>query len=265
MSDDNLHPAFKATLDKFCSDTARLAVGAQRKPDPSTLAANFSTAALDFDVKAKNAGAEIIGHAHALFFHHKKMSPGQAAMELDSLRDALRELNGSFAQLELAHAAMTVGETASRIRMAATGGKAVFEELASDADDGGAVMNAPAAIRPGTAWLTPAMLQSARDLAQWHEKEQNRPGTAATIYNLVAEIEALREAAKGSLVIVSQAVTDKNLATLKASTLLIVAEKIAPVIDEEIQRRKSRNEVLYVTPLQALSDELHAALRLVRA
>lgn len=119
MSDENIHPAFKATLDRFCSDTARLAADAQRKPDPAALAANFSTAAVNFDVQAKNAGAEIIGYAHALFFHHKKMSAGQVAMELESLRDRLRDLNGSFTQLELAHAAMTVGETASRIRAAA--------------------------------------------------------------------------------------------------------------------------------------------------
>lgn len=103
MPDDSL----QATLARFA------------RRNPEALAADFSTAAVDFDVKAKNAGAEIIGHAHALFFHHKKMSAVQIAMEMDCLRDALRELNGSFSQLELAHAAMTVGETASRIRAAA--------------------------------------------------------------------------------------------------------------------------------------------------
>lgn len=105
-------PDFKSVLDTFCSGAGRA------KPDPAALAAAFSTAAVDFDVKAKNAGAEIIGHVHALFFHHKKMSAGQVAMELESLRDRMRDLNGSFAQLEHAHAAMTVGETASRIRAA---------------------------------------------------------------------------------------------------------------------------------------------------
>lgn len=126
MSDETLHPAFKATLDKFCAD-------ARRKPDPAALAADFSTAAVNFDVSAKNAGAEIIGHAHALFFHHKKMSPTQVAMEMDNLRDRLRDLNGSFAQLESAHAAMTVGETASRIRAAAEpSSKAAFDELEAE-------------------------------------------------------------------------------------------------------------------------------------
>jgi hypothetical protein len=127
QSDDNLHPAFKATLDRFVQTAGRHAA-----PDPAILAANFSGAAVDFDVKAKNAGAEIIGHAHALFFHHKKMSAGQVAMELDSLRDRLRDLNGSFAQLELAHSAMTVGETASRIRAAAEPNKAAFVDLETE-------------------------------------------------------------------------------------------------------------------------------------
>lgn len=129
---DNIHPDFKETLDRFCSDTARLAADARRKPDPAALAAAFTTAAVDFDVKAKNAGAELIGHAHALFFHHKKMSAGQVAMELDSLRDAMHELNGSFSQLEHAHAAMTVGETASRIRAAVDPKNAAFEAIESE-------------------------------------------------------------------------------------------------------------------------------------
>lgn len=60
---DNIHPDFKETLDRFCADTSRLAAEARRAPDPAALAAAFSTAAVDFDVKAKNAGAEIIGHA----------------------------------------------------------------------------------------------------------------------------------------------------------------------------------------------------------
>jgi hypothetical protein len=123
---DNIHPDFKETLANFCRAGA--------KPDPAALAAAFSTAAVDFDVKAKNAGAEIIGHAHALFFHHKKMSPNQVATELESLRDRMRDLNGSFAQLEKAHAAMIVGETASRIRAAAepSSSKAAFEAIESE-------------------------------------------------------------------------------------------------------------------------------------
>jgi hypothetical protein len=125
-------------------------------------------------------------------------------------------------------------------------------------------MNPPAAIKPGTPWLTPTMLESARDLAQFHSG-QGYTGTAICIRNLVAEIELLREAVKGSLVVVNQALADKNLATLKASTLFIVAEKIAPVIDGEIETRKAGCNPEDWAALQALSDELHAALRLVRA
>jgi hypothetical protein len=130
MPDDNLHPAFKATLDQFC----RRETHERLLKDAAALAGDFSSAAVDFDVKAKNAGAEIIGHAHALFFHHRKMSPSQIEIELENLRDAMRELNGSFAQLELAHAAMTVGETASRIRAAAEPppSRAAFEELETE-------------------------------------------------------------------------------------------------------------------------------------
>jgi hypothetical protein len=127
-------------------------------------------------------------------------------------------------------------------------------------------MNAPATvhpIHPGAAWLTPAILQSARDLATWHA-DQGRSGSAVCIQNLVAEIESLREAAKGSLVIVNQATSAKTLAELKLSTLFIVAEKLAPVIDDEIETRKQACVPEYVAPLQSLSDELHAALRLVR-
>ncbi len=84
-----------------------------------TEAAAFNRAAVDFDVHAKNAGAEIIGHAHTLFFQHNRMSPSQIALEMENLREAIRDLNNSFSLLERAHAAMTVGETASRIRSAA--------------------------------------------------------------------------------------------------------------------------------------------------
>lgn len=127
-------------------------------------------------------------------------------------------------------------------------------------------MNAPATVHPirsNAAWLTPERLQQARESALWNQSE-GRHGTALMINVLVAEIESLREAAKGSLVIVNQAVTEKNLAVLKASTLLIVAEKIAPVIDSDIVDRKLGGEGEDWTVFQSLSDELHAAMRLAR-
>jgi hypothetical protein len=87
--------------------------------DTADILAAFSRAAIEFDVTAKNAGADIIGHAHALFFHQRKMSAAQIALEMENLRTEMRELNNAFTQLDFAHAAMTVGETASRIRAAA--------------------------------------------------------------------------------------------------------------------------------------------------
>jgi hypothetical protein len=114
MSDDTLHPAFKATLDRFCADSAQA-----RTMSPIELAAAFSRANAAFNVKAKQAGSDIIGHAHALYFHDRRMSAAQVATEMENLREAMRELNSAFTQLDFAHAAMTVGETASRIRSAA--------------------------------------------------------------------------------------------------------------------------------------------------
>jgi hypothetical protein len=162
-------------------------------------------------------------------------------------------------------------------------------------------MNAPATvilipIRSNAAWLTPERLADARDTARWLEKEQNFTGAALTINVLVAEIEALREAAKGALItvnqaqrIANQATSDKNVALLKASTLLIVAEKLAaydlatlasglrtargwmtcdPECDDPEQFTADAALVDAILenwkPLQSLSDELHAAMRLVR-
>lgn len=110
--------------------------------------------------------------------------------------------------------------------------------------------------------LTRELIGSARDLAYYYEHEEGRPGTAATIYNLVSEIEALREAAKGSLVIVNQAVSDKTLAQLKASALLGIAQKLQPIIDQEIEDRKAGGNDEDWASLQAHSDDLHAAIRL---
>lgn len=87
--------------------------------DPAAIAAAFSRANADFNVQAKIVGADIIGHAHALYFHDREMSAAQIATEMENLREAMRELNNSFTQLDFAHAAMTVGETASRSRQAA--------------------------------------------------------------------------------------------------------------------------------------------------
>lgn len=117
---DNIHPDFKETLDRFRSDTARLAADAAKHTmTPAELAAAFSGATAAFNVKAKQAGTDVIGTAHALYFHDRRMSAAQVALEMENLREAMRELNSSFTQLDFAHAAMTVGETASRTRSAA--------------------------------------------------------------------------------------------------------------------------------------------------
>lgn len=122
-------------------------------------------------------------------------------------------------------------------------------------------MNAPATIAPAP--LTEQMLVSARDLAYWHE-DQGRPGTCVTIHILASEIETLREAAKGSLVIVNQAIAGKTFAELKASALLSIAQKLQPFIDDEIEQRQSGGNVEDWAALQVLSNELHAAMRLAR-
>lgn len=114
MTDDTLHPSFKAALGKFCERSAH-----ERAMSPVELATAFSRANAAFNVKAKQAGSDIIGHAHALYFHDRRMSPAHVATEMENLREAMRELNSAFTQLDFAHAAMTVGETASRIRSAA--------------------------------------------------------------------------------------------------------------------------------------------------
>ena len=111
--------------------------------------------------------------------------------------------------------------------------------------------------------MTAGLIASARELAAWHEDE-GRSGSAIAIRSLVSEIENLREAAKGSLVIVNQASAMASLAQLKASVLLLIAEKLAPVIDFEIENRKQFGPPSEYAGLQALSDELHAAIKLAK-
>lgn len=118
-------------------------------------------------------------------------------------------------------------------------------------------------ITPRPAPLTAALLAGAREAAEWHET-QGRSGTAATIFNLVSEIEALREAAKGQLVIVQEASRIASLAQLKASVLLMIAEKLQPVIDQEIEQRQAGGNVESWASLAALSNELHAAIWLAK-
>lgn len=107
------------------------------------------------------------------------------------------------------------------------------------------------------------LLTSARDLAMRQEAAGNHD-TAATLRKLVDELAELREAAKGAIVIVTQATRDKTLAQLRATTLLAVAEKIAPVLDDEIEQRKFSGIGEYWIPLQKLSDELHASIGMAR-
>lgn len=113
-------------------------------------------------------------------------------------------------------------------------------------------------------FLTAALLADARTLAVHYQHEEDRPGTAATIFNLVSEIEMLRDAAKGSLIIVRQACSAADLANLRASVLLLIAEKLAPVIDQEIEQRQHGGNVEDWAALQALSNELHGAIRLAK-
>jgi hypothetical protein len=121
-------------------------------------------------------------------------------------------------------------------------------------------MNARAQIPP---MMSEQAIATHRDLASWHE-DQGRTGSAIAIRSLAFEVERLRDAVTGSLVIVNQALADKTMAELKASALLMIAEKLAPVIDEEIEQRKHSGIGEYWAPLQALSDQLHAAIRMAR-
>ena len=102
--------------------------------------------------------------------------------------------------------------------------------------------------------MTAGLLDSARQLASWHE-DHGRSGSAIAIRSLVTEVENLREAAKGSLVVVTEACRRADLANFKASVLLLIAEKLAPVIDCDVEDWDA---------LQALSDELHAAIKLAK-
>jgi hypothetical protein len=115
--------------------------------------------------------------------------------------------------------------------------------------------------RPGA--LTSTLLGGAREQAVWHQ-DQGRHGSAATLLILIAEIEAYREAAKGQLAIVSHACATASLAQLRATVLLIASEKAAAALDEEIEQRKFGGNAEDWAALQALSDELHAAIRLAK-
>jgi hypothetical protein len=107
------------------------------------------------------------------------------------------------------------------------------------------------------------MLANARALAGYHDTD-GRSGTAVALRALVAEVETLREAAKGALFVVNQAGQATMLAQLKASVLLMITEKIAPVIDDEIEQRQQSGCAENWAPLQALSNELHGAIRLAK-
>jgi hypothetical protein len=124
-------------------------------------------------------------------------------------------------------------------------------------------MNKVVNISPRTVPLTAALLQSARELASMHNREGN-DGTAIALNSLVAEVETLREAAKGALIIVNQACATASLAQLRASVLLIIAEKLAPVLDRELEWDCRADNEEEAALLQGLSDELHAAIRLAK-
>lgn len=120
-------------------------------------------------------------------------------------------------------------------------------------------MNAP--VR--TAAMTAHLLTSARQLAASYEAS-GRPGTAIALNSLVAEVETLREAAKGAVIVLGQASADLSLAQLRSTTLLLIAEKLAPVIDHEIEQRQASGNAEDWTSLQALSNQLHAAIKLAK-
>lgn len=111
--------------------------------------------------------------------------------------------------------------------------------------------------------MTADTLASARLLASWHE-DQGRAGTAIAIRGLVSEIETSREAAEGALVIVNQANAMAALAQMKAAVLFLIAEKLAPVIDAEIEQRQAGGNAEDWAGLQVLSNELHAAIKLAK-
>jgi hypothetical protein len=81
----------------------------------------MTAAVLAFDVQAKAACADLIGMAHMLYFQRRLMSPRDIRIAIENITGEIRNLNSAFAALERAHARATVGETASRIRAAATG------------------------------------------------------------------------------------------------------------------------------------------------
>lgn len=80
---------------------------------------DFADATLAFEIAAKNACPEVIGAAHLLYLDHRRLSPVLLTHHLEQIREALQRMNNTFAGLTRAHAAMRVGETASRIIQAA--------------------------------------------------------------------------------------------------------------------------------------------------
>ena len=156
-----------------------------------------------------------------------------------------------------------VNDTAAAIRSAVepTPSATAYEHHRgpAGASDGRAVMNAP--IRSTT--ITAHLLASARALATAHDAA-GRPGTAIALTSLVAEVETLREAAKGAVIVLGQASADLALAQLRSVTLLLIAEKLAPVIDQEIEQRQASGNDEDWSSLQALSDRLHAAIKLAK-
>lgn len=83
----------------------------------------FNEAALDFSAIAKDSCADIIGRAHMIYQYKDRMSATALQLELEYLRENVMTLNSAFTRLDFAHAAMTVGETASRIRDVVTKSK----------------------------------------------------------------------------------------------------------------------------------------------
>lgn len=79
----------------------------------------FREAASKLSVAAKTAASEVIGEAHTLSIYGKQLNPAQVRCVIDEIGEHMRVLNAAYAALRGIHTAMTVGETAARIRAAA--------------------------------------------------------------------------------------------------------------------------------------------------
>ncbi len=79
----------------------------------------FREAASKLSVALKSAMPDMIGDAHAISIYGHGLSPSQVHSAINELDEHLRRITCAYATLRGIHTAMTVGETAARIRAAA--------------------------------------------------------------------------------------------------------------------------------------------------